>query len=114
VSRVLVTETGTLGVRGQIVERWAEKRIIGEVEIDGRPVRVKISPGRIKVEHDDAARAARHTGIPLRDVISLAEEAARRSRDDNDAHGQDHPAGSNIGGEDGQFPTPPTDAPSAS
>jgi uncharacterized protein (TIGR00299 family) protein len=113
VSRVLVSETGTLGLRGQIVERWAEKRMIGEVQIDGRPVRVKISPGRIKVEHDDAARAARHTGIPLRDVISLAEEAARRSRDDG-AHGQDHPAGSNIGGEDGDYPTPPTEPPSAS
>ena len=42
-------------------------------------MRIKISPGRVKVEHDDAARVARRTGTPLRRVISLAEEAARRS-----------------------------------
>jgi hypothetical protein len=42
-------------------------------------VRVKVSPGRVKVEHDDAARVAGRVGMPLRDVISLAEEAGRRS-----------------------------------
>ena len=82
ISRVLVAETGTLGVRGQRVERWAEPRTTGEVEVEGRPVRIKVSPGRVKVEHDDAARAARQTGRPLRDVIFLAEEAARRSTGD--------------------------------
>jgi hypothetical protein len=41
-------------------------------------VRVKVSPGRVKVEHDDAQRAARRTGRPLREVVSLAEEAHRR------------------------------------
>ena len=51
------------------------------MEIDGQVVRVKVSPGRVKVEHDDAARAARRTGTPLRQVVSLAEEAARRSLD---------------------------------
>jgi hypothetical protein len=42
-------------------------------------VRVKVSPGRVKVEHDDAARVAGRVGMPLREVISLAEEAGRRS-----------------------------------
>ena len=42
-------------------------------------MRVKVSAGRVKVEHDDAARIAQRTGLPLREVISLAEEAARRS-----------------------------------
>ena len=32
---------------------------MGEVEVDGLPVRVKVSAGRVKVEHDDAARVAR-------------------------------------------------------
>ena len=40
---------------------------------------MKVSPGRVKVEHDDAARVARRAGLPLREVLSLAEEAGRRS-----------------------------------
>jgi uncharacterized protein (TIGR00299 family) protein len=81
VARVLIAETGSLGVRGQTMERWPVPRTQGQVEVEGQPVRVKVSPGRIKVEHDDAARAARRTGKPLRTVVSLAEEAARRSLD---------------------------------
>ena len=46
--------------------------------MQGYPVRVKVSAGRVKVEHDDAARVAKRTGLPLREVVSLAEEAARR------------------------------------
>ena len=49
-----------------------------EVTVEGEPVRVKVSPNRVKVEHDDAARVARRTGLPLREVVSLAEEAWRR------------------------------------
>lgn len=49
------------------------------------PVRVKLSPGRAKVEHDDAVRVARRTGTPLREVLSLAEaEARRRQRQGED------------------------------
>jgi uncharacterized protein (TIGR00299 family) protein len=86
VSRVLLAETGSLGVRGQLVERWPAARSEAEVEVGGLPVRVKGSAGRIKVEHDDAARAARRTGLPLREVVSRAEEAwRRRSPDDESA-----------------------------
>jgi pyridinium-3,5-bisthiocarboxylic acid mononucleotide nickel chelatase len=77
---VLRQETGTLGVRGSTLERWPSARTMGEVEVHGLPVRVKVGAGRVKVEHDDAARAARKTGLPLREVVSLAEEAWRRSR----------------------------------
>jgi uncharacterized protein (TIGR00299 family) protein len=80
VSRVLTAETGSLGVRGQTFERWPAARETHEVEVDGRPIRVKVSSGRVKVEHDDAARVARLAGRPLREVVSLAEEAWRRSR----------------------------------
>ena len=45
--------------------------------MDGLPVRVKVSAGRVKVEHDDAARVARRTGRPLREVVALAEQAGR-------------------------------------
>lgn len=78
VAQVLMRETGSLGVRGRTFERWPAERRAGEVEVDGRPVRVKVSAGRVKVEHDDAARVARLVGRPVREVVSLAEEAWRR------------------------------------
>ncbi len=78
VGRVLLSATGSLGLRGQTLERWPAARTEAEVEVDGVPVRVKVSPGRAKIEHDDAVRAARRTGLPLREVVSRAEAAWRR------------------------------------
>jgi uncharacterized protein (TIGR00299 family) protein len=77
---VLARETGTLGVRGSTMQRWPSSRELDEVTVEGESVRVKVSPNRVKVEHDDAARVARRTGLPLREVVSLAEEAWRRRR----------------------------------
>jgi len=74
-SRVLATETGSLGVRGRRLDRWPAARLAAEVEVEGVPIRVKVSAGRVKVEHDDAARAARRTGLPLRQVLARAEAA---------------------------------------
>ncbi len=79
VAEVLARETGSLGVRGSTIDRWPSAREMATVDVAGYPVRVKVSPGRVKVEHDDAARVATRVGLPLRDVISLAEEAGRRS-----------------------------------
>jgi len=87
VAAVLRRETGTLGLRATRLERWPAARSVDEVQVDGLPVRVKVSPGRVKVEHDDAARAARRTGLPLREVVSRAEEAWRRRDDDDDQAG---------------------------
>jgi uncharacterized protein (TIGR00299 family) protein len=78
---VLQAETGSLGVRSWPIERWATRRQLSEVDVDGMPVRVKVSPGRVKVEHADAARVAVHTGRPLREVISEAESRWRRRTD---------------------------------
>jgi len=75
---LLARETGTLGVRGSMLQRWPSAREVNEVTVEGDTVRVKVSPNRVKVEHDDAARVARRTGLPLREVVSLAEEAWRR------------------------------------
>ena len=77
ISEVMVRETGTLGLRGSVIERWPQRRDESVVHIDGHAVRVKISGTRVKVEHDDAARAAAALGLPLRDVMSRAEQAAR-------------------------------------
>jgi len=46
------------------------------VHIEGHPVRVKQSQGRSKVEHDDAAAAAAALGLPLREVLHRAQQAA--------------------------------------
>ncbi|HSP04095.1 MAG TPA: LarC family nickel insertion protein, partial [Acidimicrobiales bacterium] len=77
-STVLTTETGSLGVRSRPVDRWPTARHFDSVDVDGHPVRIKVTPARTKVEHDDAAEVAKRTGRPLREVVSLAEEAARR------------------------------------
>jgi len=73
VAATLTRETGSMGVRGQVLQRWPQARLFDEVAVEGLPVRVKVSAGRVKVEHDDAARAAKHLGRPVRDVVSIAE-----------------------------------------
>lgn len=76
---VMRAETGTLGVRGHQLTRWPASRTVEQVEVDGLPVRVKVSPGRVKPEHDDAARVARMRNLPLREVLTRAESAWRGS-----------------------------------
>jgi uncharacterized protein (TIGR00299 family) protein len=78
VASVLMDATGSFGVRWQHLQRRPGPRSLHEVEVEGHLVRVKVGPGRVKVEHDDAAHVARRTGRPLREVVSLAEEAWRR------------------------------------
>ena len=77
VVEVMRAETGTLGVRGQRMQRWPQPRVLEQVDVDGLPVRIKVSPGRVKAEHDDAARVAGLRHLPLREVTRLAEEAWR-------------------------------------
>jgi hypothetical protein len=79
VAAAMTAETGTLGLRGATLDRWPSARTVDTVDVEGMPVRVKVSPGRVKVEHGDAARVARAHGLPLRDVLSFAESQARRS-----------------------------------
>ena len=76
ISRVLVSETGSLGVRGSIIERWPQARRDAVVRVEGHEIRVKVAGDRVKVEHDDAARAAMALGLPLREVLIRAENAA--------------------------------------
>ena len=82
VTTVLTAETGTLGVRTTRFERWPASRSVERVVVDGHAVRVKVSPGRVKAEYEDAAKVARRTGRPLREVASLAEAAFRRDQHD--------------------------------
>ncbi len=84
VGRVLTRATGSLGVRGQQLQRWPAARTEHTVDVAGVPVRVKVGPGRVKIEHDDAAAVARVTGMPLREVHWRAEAAWRRRSPDGD------------------------------
>jgi pyridinium-3,5-bisthiocarboxylic acid mononucleotide nickel chelatase len=78
VRQVLLDETGTLGVRATLVQRWPQARTADVVHVEGHPIRVKRSDRRTKIEHDDAVAAATALGWPLRDVMLAAEiEAAR-------------------------------------
>ena len=76
-AELLARETGSLGVRGSIVERWPVAREETTIEVEGQTIRVKVADHRVKVEFDDAARAAAALGIPVREVLRRAEEAAR-------------------------------------
>lgn len=74
VIEVMVAETGSLGVRGTEIERWPQTRTFDGIDIDGIAVRVKVGPGRAKVEHDDAVLVATAKGLPLREAVSLIEQ----------------------------------------
>jgi len=75
IARVLMAETGSLGVRSRPVVRWMADRHTDKVDVDGLAVRVKVSPGRVKAEHDDAAGVAARLGVPVREVARRAETA---------------------------------------
>jgi pyridinium-3,5-bisthiocarboxylic acid mononucleotide nickel chelatase len=81
VRATLAAETGSLGVRGTLLERWTAARVIDQVELDGDPVRVKVSPGRVKAEQRDAVRVASRRGLPLREVLSRAESVWRHQHE---------------------------------
>jgi hypothetical protein len=78
---VLRAETGTLGVRATTAERWPASRRFDTVEVDGSLIQMKVSPGRVKAEHEDVARAARRNGQTLREVAFRAEAAWRQRQE---------------------------------
>ncbi len=78
----ILTETTTLGVRSLECERWLLPRETREVSTAHGRIRVKLSTRpdgspEFSPEYDDCKRAASKAGVPLRDVIRAAEEAAR-------------------------------------
>lgn len=74
---LVMTETGTLGVRATLVNRWATNRSVLIADVDGEQIRVKRSADRDKAEFDDAAAAARALGRPLREMLAAALERVR-------------------------------------
>ncbi len=80
---VLFAETPTLGVRVSESDRLVLPREMRRVATPWGRVAVKrvIGPGGrvdVSAEYDDCKRLARRAGVPLRDVVRAAEEAARR------------------------------------
>jgi len=80
-SGVLFAETPTLGVRAVECDRLLLKREARRVETRFGQIAVKIARGErgridVSAEYDECKRAARRSGVPLRDVIRAAEEAA--------------------------------------
>jgi uncharacterized protein (TIGR00299 family) protein len=76
---IIARETGSLGIRATSLQRFTSARRLVTVEVLGHAINVKCNEHRVKAEFDHAARAARATGLPLREVMRLAEEAARAS-----------------------------------
>jgi len=74
---VMVSETGSVGVRANSVARWPQHREDRTVDIDGHSVRVKVGEHRVKAEFDDALAAATELGRSVRDILAAAEQAAR-------------------------------------
>ena len=84
VLETLYRETTTLGVRTIPVTKDELPREWIETDVGGHPVRVKIARRGSEVvtvapEYEDAARAARASGLPLKDVYDRAERSARLS-----------------------------------
>ncbi|MEN3303301.1 nickel pincer cofactor biosynthesis protein LarC [Pseudonocardia sp.] len=74
--RLVLAETGSLGLRRSPVDRLALPRRTSTVEVDGHPVRMKWGPWGGKPEHDDLAVAADALRLPLREVAERARRAA--------------------------------------
>lgn len=67
-SRIIMQETSTLGVRVQPVLRHVQQRSIVEQRTPWGVVRFKVSPHGSKPEYEDCCRIAREEGIPLREA----------------------------------------------
>ena len=80
-SAVLLAETGSIGVRRHTVERTAAERRVDTVEVDGQPIRIKVTAHRHKAEHDDVVHAATILDQPARDIAARAEAIWRSDAD---------------------------------
>lgn len=83
VLRLLLTETTTLGVRVQEMERWCLPREVWEVATPYGTVRVKVARWgdaivNLAPEYDDCRRRAAQHGVPLKEVMVAAIVAARQ------------------------------------
>jgi pyridinium-3,5-bisthiocarboxylic acid mononucleotide nickel chelatase len=86
-SRVIIEETGTLGVRAYPCERHIVNRekFSVDIHVDGAKKRVAVKVAKdnngkiiqIKPEYEDAKKIADRTGKPFREIVELAKARAR-------------------------------------
>ncbi len=76
---VMMSTTGTLGVRSRQIERTVAARRIVTVSVDGHRIDVKVSDFRAKAEFDHAREAAEALGVPVTEVAARAEALAQES-----------------------------------
>ncbi|NDK23977.1 nickel pincer cofactor biosynthesis protein LarC [Streptomyces sp. TR1341] len=69
---LLLSETGSLGVRRLLVDRAALPRTEQIVQVEGHGIRVKVGPWTAKPEYDDVAAAAGALGRPAREIAARA------------------------------------------
>lgn len=82
VSEIIFSETTTLGLRRQLVERRSLLRQMREVNTRYGTARVKAALAGDKVlrlmpEYEDCRRLAEANGVPLREVLMEVERIAR-------------------------------------
>jgi uncharacterized protein (DUF111 family) len=93
-SQVLIEETGTLGVRVHFCQRHSITREVCRVDLilmgTKETVGVKISKDkngkiiRIKPEYEDLKKLAEKTQTPLRELMELATEKAKKNLQPNE------------------------------
>jgi hypothetical protein len=81
-ARVLFSESSTIGVRFQDWERLVLQRERRVIDTPHGRIGIKVVHGvdgqlHVSAEYDDCKKAARRTGVPLRDVVTAAEQRAR-------------------------------------
>lgn len=69
---LIMVETGSLGIRRQLMTKQMSPRTTTTVEVQGHPVRIKVGRHHAKPEFDDLADVARLTGLPLKQLAKKA------------------------------------------
>ncbi|MHC5053000.1 MAG: nickel pincer cofactor biosynthesis protein LarC2, partial [Planctomycetota bacterium] len=80
-ANLLFAESTTLGVRVAESDRLVLPRALRRVDTSFGRIAVKVATDdegreRVSAEYDDCKKAARRHGVPLREVVRAAEEAA--------------------------------------
>ena len=74
---LVMSVTGSLGVRTRQLDRVVAQRHTVTVSVDGHDIDVKVSDVRVKAEFDQVTVAARALGLPAQEVAARAETLAR-------------------------------------
>ena len=74
---LVMSMTGSLGVRTRQLDRVVAQRHTVTVSVDGHNIDVKVSDVRVKAEFDQVVTAAEALGLPVQEVAARAETLAR-------------------------------------